>query len=622
MSDRVNTYDQSLNTGNGLLSHSDPTSATSALPGPVSTSIATAEAGSLTQSSHAGSSTAHPKETGDIKPPKTDANSESSMTTAETNSRTSHNLTPEQSIPTTETADSSKETLTSSSLTDTADQASTTQPSTTETATSSSLVSTTNPSGSVALTTTTGTSLLPESFTESSQVSSSSAIPPVPPPVPLFTKSTTSDLSEITSSSTDFGSTLNDSASTTSWQETTSAPGGRPSNIDVANIQLDSSASFEYSRTEEQTSIGSSTSTNNLASAPITANNAKASADTTSIVPGQSAASSEASSSANANADSAHSSSDPNIKSEEQGGKLGSIAIVGIVGGVLVGLILLYLAWYQWRKKRAREALNDLSDDPMDEKFSPKLYHSRVTRSSFGAADPITPYPHRHKGRRRESLGNDDEDDEHWFEPHQGYSADPEDRSMGQDPFDDALFNSSRNTLPTNVGRTEYMLGQYGDGMTAALAEDLSPTLPHTAIPSRTRGENPFVPPVPQMPPTYGGLNRNATNRTVRTIPAVPDDVDPGYDESVYQTYGGSSRPQTEYMEPSTSNLLPWINKGHQDERFPNQPELGQVPVDTDSEERGNQRAPPRAMMAQVPVGGRPEGHGGELGQIPIPAFR
>ncbi|OCF35194.1 hypothetical protein I316_03237 [Kwoniella heveanensis BCC8398] len=331
-------------------------------------------------------------------------------------------------------------------------------------------------------------------------------------------------------------------------------------------------------------------------------------------------------------------------KSEDQGGKLSSIAIVGIVGGVLLALILIYLAWYRWRKRRARHALQELPDD--DEKFSPRMHDNRITRSSFGAAEPITPYnarDGRYRRRSEESFGYDEDDndiyskgddyDEDWYDPDHRIA-----HGSGHDHRHRGTFDDPRTApIPPDTGvlshgRTGYDLDQYGDGMTAALADGLS-----TAAPENSRSlpaENPFVPPVPPLPTSYS----HSKHETIRTLPAVPDDVDPdaGYGVSIYDSYGNQpqtaiSRPQTDIVEPSTSNLLPWLNKGNNNAAAaaaappPPVPPLPEpVPVDQDGQEMFTEppRAPPRAMMAQTPIRGAPVGHGGELGAAPIPTFR
>ncbi|WVQ96074.1 hypothetical protein IAU59_003175 [Kwoniella sp. CBS 9459] len=330
--------------------------------------------------------------------------------------------------------------------------------------------------------------------------------------------------------------------------------------------------------------------------------------------------------------------SNAETKSENQGEKLSSIAIVGIVGGVLLGLILVYLAWYKWRKQRARDALEEIPDD--DEKFSPGMHDNRITRSSFGAAEPITPYHHRRR-RSEESFGEDGygDDDEDWYDPDprvsheyggrgQGYEDDLDYDSHRRGTFDDPRTAPMPPGMDVD-GRADYGLDHYGDGMTAALADGLSTAAPQT---SRSGpAENPFVPPVPPLPSSYS----HSKHETIRTLPAVPDDVDPdaGYGVSIYDSYGNqpqtvASRPQTEMMEPSTSNLLPWLNKGNNAAAPPPPMPLLPVPAAIEDDDRDMMhhpdppRAPPRAMMAQTPVGEAPVGHGGELGVAPIPAFR
>ncbi|WWD20360.1 hypothetical protein CI109_104836 [Kwoniella shandongensis] len=297
--------------------------------------------------------------------------------------------------------------------------------------------------------------------------------------------------------------------------------------------------------------------------------------------------------------------------SEEQKSGLSSIAIVGIVGGVLVALIMLYLIWSQWRKKRARKTLGEeIPDGDNDEKRirdSFDDYDNRMTRSSFGAEIPITPLSQR---RRRPRDTYVDEYGNTMYDPTQTYYSDNRAQTgyYTEGDYDE--------------GRTEYGLTQYGDGMTAALADGMA-----TGIAGQD--ENPFVPvpPVPRVPSTYA-INKHDTMRASAPVPVQSqyggDGRETGYGGSIYDVYGGSggeSRPQTQFSEtePSTSNLLPWLNRGGQ---MP-PPPVPPLPEGQDHlRALEPARAPPRAVMAQTPMGAVPMGYGGELDEAPIPAFR
>ncbi|WVQ63949.1 uncharacterized protein L199_002106 [Kwoniella botswanensis] len=466
------------------------------------------------------------------------------------------------------------------------------------------------------------------------------SIPPVPPPVSLFTSSSTIPSEQTSFSSTPFTeSTYESSAPATSGQHDTL----EPSQLALANLQVDSTSGQTSSSTSSSQVISIASTT------PIGSNAANLEPTATDSLPAEEGSATSDGTSVTPGADSAHSSSNPDTK-DGGGGKLSSVAIVGIVGGILVGLILLYLAWYQWRKKKAREALLDVSDDPMDEKFSPTMHPSRITRSSFGAADPITPYIYRQKGNRPGEVTDDDDDD--WYDPNAidqfvSYEYDNNAGSRqtqymvtssgphacnNQNPFEDNLFYPSKTALPTSDGTTNYTYDTEAEmEMTASLAEDMSPELLRREASQRShddaRIENPFVPPI-----TNGKLGRNETVRTVRTIPAVPSDVDGMSIYESYTTIRQSTRPHSgvsEYTEPSTSNLLPWINKSNNPAHardaqpvppVPTKMNIDMIPNMTNLEQEIRQ--PPRAMMNQIPSKEVPKGYGGELAEIPIPSFR
>ncbi|KAK8849733.1 hypothetical protein IAR55_005068 [Kwoniella newhampshirensis] len=308
---------------------------------------------------------------------------------------------------------------------------------------------------------------------------------------------------------------------------------------------------------------------------------------------------------------------------EDDKSGLSSISIVGIVGGVLVALILIYLTWSQWRKKQARKTLGDElpdgdEDDNDDEKRRRDAYDNRMTRSSFGAEEPVTPLTYR---RRRQHDTYIDEYGTTVYDPTQTYYNDRGQSKYYSDnepiaPFGDTNYED---------GRNEYGLTQYGDGMTAALADGM--VTGGTGAPA----QNPFVPipPVPRVPSTYAPNKQE----TIRSLPAhAPSQI--GADEretncggSIYDVYGESqSRPATQFSEPSTSKLLPWLNKGQE-------PPVPQVP--TQSAHSWDQgltppgirapeptRSPPRAVMAQIQQETAQVGYGGELEGVPIPEFR
>ncbi|AGV14526.1 hypothetical protein, variant 2 [Cryptococcus neoformans var. grubii H99] len=329
---------------------------------------------------------------------------------------------------------------------------------------------------------------------------------------------------------------------------------------------------------------------------------------------------------------------------------LSSIAIVGIVGGVLVALIVIYLIWYQWRKKRARKALGE--ETPDDPDFLDEKYPDRLTRSSFGADEPITPAVY----KRRRTDHNDDEA--------------PTDYE-GEYDYDDDGRTIAGDMIALD-GRTEYGLTQYGDGMTAVLADGMATNvLPTSRTVQTGQGDNPFVPvpPVPRLPSVYTSPKsitlRAADDNLSQTAThtQVPHDRETGYGMSIYDAYGGpDSRPQTQFSEPSTSNLLPWLNKGSQtptpsvppvdpqytnnqvaggpshtpsrpprpngrnevgDQQMTGMPMRMPMPMQIQMDEHEPMRAPPRAVMAQTPLPvGPPTKFESELDRAPIPTFR
>ncbi|WVW79298.1 hypothetical protein I302_101265 [Kwoniella bestiolae CBS 10118] len=474
-----------------------------------------------------------------------------------------------------------------------------------------------------------------ESYSQSSSTIATSSISPIPPPVPF----TSTSEQTITSYTSTYSTAYETPESSTSESYGTV----ERSQLALAHLEVESSSGAEpetsavtFSSSSQVISIASSKSSGSI-DHPL---------DPTASDGDQ--ASETGGPSATLGADSAQSNSNPDTNSGE-GGKLSSVAIVGIVGGVLVGLILLYLAWYQWRKRKAREAMFS-DDDTINEKFSP-MHHNRITGSSFGAADPITPYHHRQRG----NLTDDDED---WYDPsvveqfveypydnngrretqYMVTSSNPhfngthtEHQNRNQNPFEDNLFYPTNTSLPISDGRTTFIYNdEYEGEMNASLAEDMSPELLRRNASQRSEGEtqggNPFVPPIPTS-----RLGRNETVKTVRTIPAVPSDVD---GISLYESFtGDQTRPQSEYTEPPTSNLLPWINKGNTpqqpEEPIPSIPQTQaqtQIPKNMIPHASTNLqqelRQPPRAMMNRMPDVEAPKGHGGELAEIPIPSFR
>lgn len=218
-------------------------------------------------------------------------------------------------------------------------------------------------------------------------------------------------------------------------------------------------------------------------------------------------------------------------------------------------------------------------------------------------------------------------------------------------------------------GRTEYGLTQYGDGMTAALAESMTTgVLPTSRTVQTGQGDNPFVPvpPVPRLPSVYTSPKSNTVRAADDSQSRAPThieaahDRETGYGMSIYDAYSGpDSRHQTQFSEPSTSNLLPWLNNGSQtpappvsliDPQYTNhqvaggpshtphrppRPYVGNglggqqfmgIPMQMQMEmdvERQPMRAPPRAVMAQTPLAlGAPVKFESELDRAPIPAFR
>ncbi|UOH82796.1 hypothetical protein LQV05_005506 [Cryptococcus neoformans] len=344
---------------------------------------------------------------------------------------------------------------------------------------------------------------------------------------------------------------------------------------------------------------------------------------------------------------------------------LSSIAIVGIVGGVLVALIVIYLIWYQWRKKRARKALGE--ETPDDPDFPDEKYPDRLTRSSFGADEPITPAVY----KRRRADHNDDDYDATMYDPETYYNdrmtRAPTDYE-GEYDYDDG--RTIAGDMIALDGRTEYGLTQYGDGMTAVLADGMTTNvLPTSRTVQTGQGDNPFVPapPVPRLPPVYTSPKsitiRAADDNLSQTAThtQVPHDRETGYGMSIYDAYGGpDSRPQTQFSEPSTSNLLPWLNKGSQtptpsvppvDPQYTNNQAAGgpshapsrpprpnggnklggqqvmgmpmRMPMQIQMDEHEPMRAPPRAVMAQTPLPvGPPMKFESELDRAPIPTFR
>ncbi|WWC91255.1 uncharacterized protein L201_006198 [Kwoniella dendrophila CBS 6074] len=598
-----------------------------------------------------------------------------------------------------QTTSSAKETSTSTLAEPNATSTSPKNPNSTS-STASKESTTTSPAATSSTTTDESSIVTSSSDSSSSSTmemtqSSSSSIPPLPSAEPLFTSSSTASNPETTS----FAFAEPTSSGVSSWSSSPNAEEHKtlnPSDLNLAHVQVDassatsSSSGTRTSATTAASGTAQSSITDDPSDEPITTEITSATQDT---FPSDNAA---PISSSLTDADSAHSSSNSDTKNGG-GAKMSSGAIVGIVAGILVGMALLYLIWYNWRKKKAREALLDDTVDPNDEKFSPTMMnYNRTTRSSFGAADPITPYTYRLKGNNINGVKNRNtyntnltDDDEDWFDPNIIQNDENQRRKQEQDeqfiqydknenntanPFEDNLFHP---TKPTSDGRTPYFLGDDEEEdrkeIRASLAEDLSPELqlrPRSTYSSYSNQtdfvENPFVPPLPEKSSfnqynyshnQYGGLNRHGTNKTVRTIPAVPDDVDidddsslfefdhisdksttypeknqkkaetPNYSRKSLETNSKSisfSRPQSEFSEPSTSNLLPWINKS-QYEYNENVSPVPPLPFKNKREkdkEIKKDREPPRAMMSQTPNLEIPKGHGGELAEIPIPTFR
>ncbi|KAE8541637.1 hypothetical protein D1P53_001806 [Cryptococcus gattii VGV] len=343
---------------------------------------------------------------------------------------------------------------------------------------------------------------------------------------------------------------------------------------------------------------------------------------------------------------------------------LSSIAIVGIVGGVLAALIVLYLIWFQWRKNRARKALGEETLDDLD--FGDEKYLDHVIRSSFGADEPATPASY---GRRGADF-NDDYDAT-TYDPDTYYDSRmirvPTDYEGQYDHNGDGRTIAGEIIAPD--GRTEYGLTQYGDGMTAALADSMTTgALPTSRTVQTGQGNNPFVPvpPVPRLPSVYTGPKSNTVRAADDSQSQAPThmgaahDLETGYGISIYDAYSGpDSRRQTQFSEPSTSNLLPWLNNGSQtpapsvplvDPQYTNNQVVGgpshtphrpprpyggnglgaqqvmgtpmQMQMEMDVE-RQPMRAPPRAVMAQTPLAlGTPEKFESELDRAPIPTFR
>ncbi|WWC64070.1 uncharacterized protein I303_106677 [Kwoniella dejecticola CBS 10117] len=479
------------------------------------------------------------------------------------------------------------------------------------------------------------------SESSSSSQPTSSSIPPVPPAAPLFTSS---------SSSSD--STSYTPESLTSWDTYTAISyediaSSEPAPV-LANLQVGSSSAIASSNINTRPTQATSAAPSGPEDTPgvlteIDTSNPEENATATMKYASDDPSPSASASIGNA-ADSAQSNPGPDTK-DGGSNKLSAIAVVGIVGGILVGLIALYLLWYHWRKKRSRAALFD--DDPEgDEKLSPTMYHThnRVTRSSFGAADPITPWSYRYRNAKRQTYGEEeaDDDDEDWYDPNVrqdgdqvGYTRD------NANPFQDNLFDPSKTAIPP-TGRTNYTVDystEEGE-MRASLAEDNSPELLYRSNSTRSQvqledpmhPQNPFVPPIPPQSSGndngygygHGGLTRNETIRTVRTIPPGPDDVEDDESENPFEyasTVGTRTRPSSDYpSEPPTSKLLPWVNKGFNPENDVQPPlpiQAGQI-----RETEEGIRGPVKPAMNVIPSSEKPMGHGGDLAGVTIPSFR
>lgn len=321
------------------------------------------------------------------------------------------------------------------------------------------------------------------------------------------------------------------------------------------------------------------------------------------------------------------------------------------------------------RKKRARKALGE--ETPDDPDIPDEKYPDRLTRSSFGADEPVTPASY----KRRRTDHYDDDYDATMYDPETYYddrmTRAPTDYEEEYD-YDDGGRTIAGDKIAPD-GRTEYGLTQYGDGMTAVLADSMATgVLPTSRTVQTGQGDNPFVPvpPVPRLPSVYTSpksttvrvANDNLSQAPAHTQMAY--DRDTGYGMSIYDAYGGpDSRPQTQFSEPSTSNLLPWLNKGSQTPAPPVPPVhsqhtnnqaaggphtlpqpprpngengLGaqqmmgmpmplkmQMQMQTHMDEHEPTRAPPRAVMAQTPLPvGAPMKFESELDRAPIPTFR
>ncbi|WVR07999.1 hypothetical protein IAU60_005043 [Kwoniella sp. DSM 27419] len=275
----------------------------------------------------------------------------------------------------------------------------------------------------------------------------------------------------------------------------------------------------------------------------------------------------------------------PETTQQAEEGKLNSLQIVGIVAGVIVAVVMCYLAWLQWRKKQAHKApTNDLDDDD-EETFVPAKHNGRFTRSSFGAAEPITPYiPHRalegdypqtvyedelyeRDARTSNTLGRGRSVE---YRLQDDLLPDPRHPPPDEDPFD----------LPHSVRASEVEVETEYDFAS------------HNGNMGETGSKNPFVPPVPPMP------SRHSANKRVFT----------GRNATQRREASRSDEPRT--FEPSTSKLLPWLNKGDA--------EVSSFTKPSD----GLPRAPPEALMAQTPKMQPSIDLGGELGAAPIPRFR
>ncbi|WWC73135.1 uncharacterized protein I206_107101 [Kwoniella pini CBS 10737] len=488
---------------------------------------------------------------------------------------------------------------------------------------STSSISTTNDietsSQSVSSTISATTSTNDQSTSESSSTtqSTSSSIPPIPAPVPLLTSSTFSNIDTV-SYSAESSTWQSDTLSTTDEAQTSN-----PTPV-IANLEMSSTSAITTSTISPMQKIKAASDSTDDSSGVLTEIDTSVPEDSTTGIESVSAIASSSSVGA-ISADSAESHAGPGTK-EGGSGKLSTIAVVGIVGGVLVTLIALYLAWYNWRKKRTRAALFDDTIEGL-EKLSPTEYHHRVTRSSFGAADPITPWSYRQKKSKRVTYADDEED---WFDPNilqnQNQNQVPHQNQNqfqvgyireNQNPFEDNLFD------PSKTGKTNYTIDySTEEEIRASLAEDNSPELLYRSNSNKSQieiNQNPFIPPFPAQ--GHNGLNRNETVRTVRTIPPGPDDVEDDENPFEYSlTLGSRTRAPSDPSEPPTSKLVPWINKDPSRENEIQAP----LPVQAGQIRENNEgnRQPIKAAMNAIPSGERPVGHGGDLAGIPIPSFR